>query len=525
MGHHHGIGSTQTKGRSPERVKRARRRYPSVVSTLPWSVRHPVAAVMGCVILPNVAGSVANILINAIVVEPALAARDVERFHRAILVYNAIVYPIALGGFLLHILPALRAMGAMARGEEPSDVLATRRRIANLPIVSTAWVAAGWLPVAVVFPIVLGRAALLAPFALSTLVSCVIAVTQSFFALDLLATRLYFPIVFRGSRVSDHPDVRRISIQLRSLFVYLATSLFPIASVLAIATSTGRLAPLWYVGGISALFGLALAWMMSRSLLDPISRLREATVCVRGGAFTGEVPVLRSDEIGILAEGFNEMMAGLEERERIRDVFGRSVGRHVATELLRQKHQLGGEVREVTVMFLDIRDFTPLSARLSATEVVTLLNRVFGPMIEAVWAEQGEVLTFLGDGFVAVFGAPLSVPDHAERALRAAQRVLAECDKEIRIGIGLHTGPVVAGSVGTLERKQYTVIGEVVNIASRLESHTKVAGRPIILSGETARRLPPGTPLDALGPAQLKGLDHPIEVHSIRRLDHSTEGR
>ncbi|MEK7866525.1 MAG: adenylate/guanylate cyclase domain-containing protein [Planctomycetota bacterium] len=487
----------------------------------PWALRHPVLASVLCILVPNALGSVANILYNLLNIAPRLSPAQTEVFNRSILVYNLLVYPALFGCFIAWLLPAGRTLQRGAR--TPAEAEDCRRRVGNSPFVAAALASLGWLPCAFVFPVAIAIAepplpgAVWAHFALSTLVSWAIAATQGFFAVDLLVSRRFFGPAFGTDRVSEAPGLWRLPLSMRFLLVYLSTSLLPIASIVAITLASGGRAPLLYVAAVSVLFGLGLAWLTARTFLGPIAELHAALAHVKEGGFDVRLDVHRADELGALAEGFDEMLRGLRERERIRDTFGRSVGRHVATELLRQEHRLGGETRDVTILFLDIRDFTPLAARMSPTELVALLNRVFGPMIQAVWEERGEVLTFLGDGFVAVFGAPLPSDDHAERAVRAAGRMHERCDPGIRIGIGIHTGPVVAGSVGTPERKQYTIIGEAVNLASRIESYTKEAKRPILLSAETAARLGDGVGLDPIGPARLKGVAELVPLFAPRQ--------
>lgn len=487
----------------------------------PWALRHPVLASVLCILVPNALGSVANILYNLLNIAPRLTPPQTEAFNRAILVYNLLVYPALFGCFIAWLLPAARTLQAAA--PTPHEVETCRRRVGNSPFVAAALASVGWLPCAFVFPVAIAIAApplagaVWAHFALSTLVSWAIAATQGFFAVDLLVSRRFFGPAFGRDRVSDAPGLWRLPLSMRFLLVYLSISFLPISSIVAITLASGGRAPLLYVAAVSVLFGLGLAWLLARTLLGPIAELRAAMALVKEGRLDARVDVRRADELGVLAEGFEEMIEGLRERERIRDTFGRSVGRHVATELLRQERPLGGDLRVVTILFLDIRDFTPLAASMRPEDLVALLNRVFGPMIQAVWEERGEVLTFLGDGFVAVFGAPIPAEDHAVRAVRAAMRIHERCEEGIRIGIGLHTGPVVAGSVGAPDRKQYTIIGEAVNLASRIESHTKEARRPILISGDTAARLGEDFPLDPIGPARLKGVAEPVSLFAPRQ--------
>jgi adenylate cyclase len=185
------------------------------------------------------------------------------------------------------------------------------------------------------------------------------------------------------------------------------------------------------------------------------------------------VPVDDGSEVGLLEAGFNRMAAGLRERERLRDLFGRHVGRDVAEAALENDGdiELGGAVREVAVLFVDMEGSTRLAARQPPAEVVTLLNTFFCLVVEVVEEHGGWVNKFEGDAALCVFGAPTTSAAPAGDALRAARRLRARIDRELSGGdasIGVSAGPAVAGNVGAHERFEYTVIGDPVNEASRL---------------------------------------------------------
>jgi adenylate cyclase len=181
-------------------------------------------------------------------------------------------------------------------------------------------------------------------------------------------------------------------------------------------------------------------------------------------------------EIGELQAGFNDMVAGLREREQLRDLFGRHVGVDVARAAVAGGVQLGGEVREVTVLFVDVMGSTTMATELDPTEVVTLLNRFFDVVIDVVHAHGGWINKFEGDAALAIWGAPVEVADRNAQALAAARvlsaRLRAEVP-EIAAGVGISGGPVVSGNVGSADRYEYTVIGDPVNEAARLTSVAK----------------------------------------------------
>jgi adenylate cyclase len=194
------------------------------------------------------------------------------------------------------------------------------------------------------------------------------------------------------------------------------------------------------------------------------------------------------------------MAGGLEEREKIRDVLHKVVSPEIAHELLQNGVALGGEVREVSVLFADIRGFTALSEKLPPTELIRLLNAYLGRMSHVIESEKGVIDKYIGDEVMAIFGTPLLQTDHAVHAVTAATRMLEELRRfnaeegqasPLQIGIGIASGPVVAGNVGSPERLDYTVLGDTVNLASRLQGLTKEYKVPLIMSGATYERVAP----------------------------------
>jgi adenylate cyclase len=234
----------------------------------------------------------------------------------------------------------------------------------------------------------------------------------------------------------------------------------------------------------------------------------------------------RQDEIGFLSRSFNEMVGGLEEREHIKDTFGRFVSRDVAAAVLDGRVPLAGERREVSILFQDIRGFTSLSERLDPAALLRVLNQFFTEVVAAVEAEGGVVKQFTGDGVMALFGAPEARPDHPERAVRAALGIVRRLDglnallaqqgmTPLSIGVGIHTGEVIAGLIGPDERVEYGVVGEPVNLASRVEALTKELSAVILVSREIAARLGPEFVLGRTALLAVKGKKQPVEVVEI----------
>lgn len=238
---------------------------------------------------------------------------------------------------------------------------------------------------------------------------------------------------------------------------------------------------------------LELTLLLARSVVDPIVELEGATRRVSDGDLEVRVPVATDDETGRLAVAFNEAVEGLAERARLREAFGAYVDPDVARRILREGVSLEGEEVDVTVLFLDIRGFTAMAERSSAREVVTRLNAFFDVVVPILVRHGGHADKYVGDGLLGVFGAPERMTDHADRAVAAALEMLAAVrdrwGDDLRIGVGVNSGPVVAGTVGGGGRYEFTVIGDAVNTAARVEAATRMSGDELLITADTLRLL------------------------------------
>jgi adenylate cyclase len=240
------------------------------------------------------------------------------------------------------------------------------------------------------------------------------------------------------------------------------------------------------LGPIALGFGLLSTLLSVYATVQPILVIRGALRRVEEGDYDVAVPVTDGSEIGELQTGFNAMAAGLRERERMRDLFGRQVGADVARQALQQDVRLGGETVEVAVLFVDVVGSTALAARSEPAQVVALLNRFFADVVDAVEGCGGWVNKFQGDAALAIFGAPLELDGKEARALRAARDLrarLAARSGELDAGIGVASGLAVAGHVGAERRFEYTVIGDAVNEAARLSELAKREPGRVLASG------------------------------------------
>lgn len=268
---------------------------------------------------------------------------------------------------------------------------------------------------------------------------------------------------------------------------------------------------------------------LSTFLSRPILRLVEGTKAIASGNFHVRLAIPSRDEIGDLTESFNQMAKSLREKEMIKRAFTRYVAREVVEEILKDPERLvlTGERRDVTVLFCDVRGFTPLSERLSPEEVVSLLNEFYTLMIDTTFKHDGTLDKFLGDAVMSIFGAPIPHPDHSIRAIRTALAMQAgveelskrrmEAGKEpIAVGIGVSAGEAVAGTVGTENRMEYTVIGDRVNLAARLEANAKPG--QILMSQWTYEKVRDLVDVRPLGIMKVKGKEEQVEVYEVLGL-------
>lgn len=318
--------------------------------------------------------------------------------------------------------------------------------------------------------------------------------------LYLLTEKALHPITVRALS-SGAPRVPALpGVDARVLISFAVTAAGPLAGMVALglvvlnesSVSTDRLALTMVLLALASLVSGFLAMkLVARSLAGSLRSVRDALARVESGDLSVGVRVDDGSEVGVLQAGFNSMVAGLREREQLRDLFGRHVGEHVASSALERGGSLGGELRQASVMFVDIVGSTSLAMERAPDDVVCLLNRMFGLVVEVASEHSGWVNKFEGDGAMCVFGAPGDLDDPAGCALAAARaldaRLRAEVP-ELEVGIGVSAGTVVAGNVGAAERYEYTLVGDPVNEASRLTQLAKSTPGRVLASAATLAR-------------------------------------
>jgi class 3 adenylate cyclase len=345
------------------------------------------------------------------------------------------------------------------------------------------------------------------------------------------------PVLADVSRdLPDRADLGSPSVALRWKLLVALPVINVVTGVVVAGLASGdpslRALGIGVLGAIGVAFTISfeLSALLSRSLLEPLQDLREGTERVIAGDLRARVPVLGTDETGRLAESFNQMVAGLEERERLREAFGAFVDPQLAERVLEEGTVIEGEEVEVTVLFVDIREFTAFAERASASEVVTELNAFYEIVVPVLVRHGGHANKFIGDGLLAVFGAPDELPDHADRGVAAAiemtDAVREAYRGRLRIGIGVNSGPVVAGTIGGGGRVEFTVIGDTVNTAARVEAVTRQTGDAVLVTDATCGLLE----TDHGGFAQrgevvLRGRSEPVKVHAPLAAVGAAEAR
>ncbi len=298
-------------------------------------------------------------------------------------------------------------------------------------------------------------------------------------------------------------------------------------SLAALKSGMLRSAASWVLMGLAiTILGVIGAWFLGERITRPILTVAEAMHRVEAGDLGPRVTVTSGDEIGRMAHAFNSMAEGLAEREFIKATFSKYVSKQVAERILKDRDvlRLEGEKRMVTVLFADMRGFTALAATLPPEEVFQMLNEYFAVMVDVIFKYNGILDKFIGDAIMAVWNVPIDLPHHEMRAVltglelqeevaRINRRRLKAGQPQIHIGIGINTAEAVAGSVGTAERLDYTVIGAGVNLAQRIESCTQKG--QLMISETTYQMVREWVEVIDMGLVQVRGLEEPVHLYSV----------
>ncbi len=373
-----------------------------------------------------------------------------------------------------------------------------------------------------------------------------------FFLLETHARHTLIPVFFPKGRLTSAKKAKRISIERRIRAFYRMGSLIPLLHIvltlfaLYLQVNTYPVPTEAYAKSV-LLFSLVVfgifffgtgifTRLISRSIADPVNDMLLVVNQVKQGNFTSQTRVVTNDEIGVLGDAVNQAIQGLGEGQLLRDAFGRYVDPRIRDEILSGRIPLDGEYKSVTVLFADLRDFTPFTAAYDPKTVVMMINAYFKAMEIAIAANKGLILQFLGDEIYAVFGAPVSDPRHASNAVSAAldmESRLTELNREFKEkklpslshGIGIHTGQVLAANIGSPNRLSYLLVGDTVNLASRLQKKTRDLDVAMIVSQETVTNLEQDPGILSIRPHKesimVKGWDKPVAVYVRERPDQT----
>ena len=378
-------------------------------------------------------------------------------------------------------------------GHDPNMV---RHLVMRLPVAQTIIVVAVWgIGIAIVTVAAWRVDIQLASVVLATaLLTAFVTAVLTY----LQAERLVRPIAASVLARRFEDSTLQPPIKWQLYLTWFTTSAVPMVGVLLLTIAqrydyftgtvgelTSAIVALTTAGIVTGFVGTALVIM---SVVDPIKELQAAINRVRRGEQNTLVDIYDGSEIGVLQAGFNEMMRGLRDRQRVRDIFGHYVGAEVAQKALEEVPELGGEERKVAVLFIDVVGSTSYAVDHTPEEVVAALNDFFDVVVDVVHRNKGVINKFQGDAALAVFGAPVSLHDAASHALQAARELQRDLSGlELKAGIGVAAGHVVAGHVGGADRFEYTVIGDAVNGAARLTDLAKDTPGMVLTNAATLR--------------------------------------
>lgn len=488
-----------------------RRQYPAG-----WAAR---ALLVSGAIVPTVLGAavIAVLTFWALPTGAALGERHVLLLNVVTaVVYVGIAIPIAVvWGYFWMTIPA----GA--------DEAAIGRRLLVIPLRMAVIHGAVWVTAALTWVVInLDAPWLAVTLGVSTLLGGAVTTAMSYW----LCTRALRPFVAELLTSDPPTKPRPPGLRLRAVSAWTVGTGVPLLMLLLVAASAlvvdypgHRLA--WVVlavGCCAVVSGLAVAAFTGATTADPIDEVRRGMQRVERGDYDVTVPVFDASELGLLQSGFNTMVVGLRERERLRDLFGRHVGRDVAqlAEESASKNgpqtAMGGETCEVAALFVDLVGSTRLAERVSPQALVAMLNEFFAVVVDVVERHHGSVNKFEGDAVLAIFGAPVPAADTAGQALAAARELHRQLNRSgtaVSVGIGVSAGIAVAGNMGEPRRYEYTVIGDPVNEAARLSEVAKQSGG-VAASGDALSRAPQSETQrwHVVESKVLRGRDNPTQI-------------
>jgi adenylate cyclase len=433
----------------------------------------------------------------------------------------------------LYYLPIYKYLINSTKFYDPENI---SRRLLNAPVVSAAVSFIGWgIGIVGFFEVRIqkdyGMESIIKNIVISV-IEMILCFSFIFYSVEYYNRAVLIPRLFPEGKLSHIKNVLKVNITHKIFIYYFVVFFVPTItfSVLAWNLIRGNASPdfhwnlIYFVIFIS-LLSIVITYYLTRSFIKPLLELDNIARSIKEGNYSRKLQILSTDEIGQLGESINEMTNSLIEKEKMKDYFGKVVDPRVRDLFLKGDLNLGGELKYITIMFTDIRGFTTVSESYPPSEIVSWLNQYFQVMDESVRKYEGMINKYIGDAMMVVFGAPLFMEDHAERAIASALEMRENLKQlnqnfalnhlpHLQMGIGIHTGTVLAGNVGSSSRMEYTVVGDAVNIASRIESLCKEYKTDILISEETYR-LSQKYPLTFIDEAKIRGKETKIKVYTI----------
>jgi sigma-B regulation protein RsbU (phosphoserine phosphatase) len=445
-----------------------------------------------------------------------------------------------------------RRFAEVLRDGDPDQIRLLVGRIINLPLSIAVLSGLGWLAA--------GGTISLAPFILGKMdanqwhfglrifvgivfVGAPFTVLFVYFLLERLL-RYYLMRLVAPTYLLSVPPSRILKVLPKMLFVCIVLGTVPVSVVGGVSLSqiyeivAGRQpigsflseAPLViaFLLALGIFAAVALSFLLAKSISEPLRVTISAMERVRRGDLKAHVPVFSNDEIGRLAEGFNRMVEGLRERDLIRDAFGRYLSPEIAQEiLLSGELNLRGELREITILVADLRNFTTLSEALDPQVILEMLNRYLERMTDIIVEHEGTIDEFTGDGILVFFGAPRRMQDHTRSAVECAlemQSAMKQVNKanansglpELSMGIGINSGELVVGNIGSPKRRKYGAVGSPINTAFRVEAET--VGGEIIVTQAVYDELAGLLETASVRERHVKGINKPLRLYSVKDI-------
>lgn len=503
--------------------------------------RYPLATSVLVIIFSNVLGTAFNFAYNILlIVHHHLKPEQIDIFWQVATIYNLIAWPIGLGVHTCVLWPIESAHIRMRRGESisPQQWQVCQRVLVTCPLYLIGINTLCWIPGAIVFPFFLpwlggmdNATEIGWRFVASFVVSGLLTIVTTFFLVEEFLIRILYPIYFPRSSPAEVAGIP-IPFFYRLAMLWMAVAAMPLIAILVVAWELHQSTYeylFWIILitiGISLFFGGLICYIVGAGLLRWLKAHEAATNRIAAGNFLEPIRLPRPDEWGHLTDHFNNMMAALKAAEDMRETFGQIVHPKVRDAIMERFPQTTVVYQEISVLFADIRGFTKRTAGQPPEIVGPLLNSFLAQALAAVEDKAGLVNKFLGDGVMALFGAPEPRTDHADVAVAAAvtllervqqlnQELVQRGQPPLNIGIGIHSGLALVGCFGTAKRREFSAIGETVNLAQRMEQLTKTLASPILLSYSTRQKLTTAIPVESLGEQPLPGSNAIFEIFRV----------